>query len=169
MSTYAPLIIGTPLTWTSSGGDKVLNAASVTTGNGRAGDKSATLVDGTKGLPALLEVYVQTQVQAAPTAGLTIDVYLAFSDSATAGTNNPGSLSGADAALSNVDVLPQLVFVGSLVLSNSLGTAAQEQRFLVAPQDQYVIPVLVNNSGQTINATGTNSKVVVTPMYQQSS
>ena len=168
-NTYAPLVAGTPLVWTSSGGDKVLTFTSVVNTAGRAGDKSATLVDVTKGLPALLEIVVTTKVQSAPTKGLTVDCYVGFSSSATAGTDNPGGLSGADAALSNVDVLPQLVFVGSVVMSNSLSTGAQTARFLVAPQDAYVIPVLVNNSGQTASATGTDTKVTITPWYQQSS
>ena len=170
-NTYAPLVAGTAKKWTSSGGDHVLTGTSLASGSGRAGDKSATgdILDATKGLAALLEVWVTTKVQAAPTAGNTVDLYLSFSDSATAGTDNPGNLSGADAALGNVDLLPQMVFVGSVVMSNSAGTGAQQQRFLVQPQDQYVIPVLVNNSGQALSATGTDTAVWITPWYQQSS
>ncbi len=173
MPTYAPLVAGTPIVWTSSGGDKVLTLTSLATGSGRAGDKSATLIDGTKGMPAFLEFFVSIPVQSAPTDGLTIDLYLSFSNSATAGTNNPGGISGADAALGDTDLLAQMVFAGSVVMASSITTgsaaAPQLQRFIVVPVDAYVIPVIVNNSGQTVNATGTNSTVTMTPWYQQSS
>lgn len=170
-NTYGPLVAGTPKKWTSSGGDHVLTFTSVANAAGRAGDKCSTndILDATKGLAEVLEVFASCKVQVAPTAGLTVDVYLAFSDSSTAGTNNPGNLSGADAVLSNVDVLPLLVFVGSIVLSNSIGTGVQQARFLLQPQDQFLIPVLVNNSGQTASATGTDAFVTITPWYQQTS
>ena len=170
-NTYAPLVAGTTKKWTSTGADHVLDAHGVTNTNGRAGDKCSTndILDATKGLAALLELWVTCKVQVAPTAGTTLDVYLGFSDSGTAGTDNPGQLSGADAALSNVDVLPQLLYVGSVVMSNSLGTGVQAARFLVRPQDQFLIPVVVNNTGQTLSATGTDIAVWITPWYQQSS
>jgi len=139
-------------------------------GSARQGDKSATLVDATKGLPALLEVIVETKVQSAPTDGLTIDCFLGFSSSATAGTDNVGGLTGADGALSSPSsVTPQMVLAGSVIVSNAIGTGAQRQRFLATPLDAYVIPVFFNNSGQTVSATGTDSKVTITPLYQQSS
>jgi hypothetical protein len=170
MTTYAPLILGTPYVWTSSGGDKVITGTSLANGSARQGDKSATLVDGTKGLPALLEFVVETKVQVAPTDGNTIDFYVGFSSSGTAGTDNPGGLGGADATLASPSsVVPQLVFVGSVVMSNAVGTGVQRQRFLVAPMDAYVIPALVNSSGQTMSATGTDTKITMTPLYQQSS
>ncbi len=169
-NTYAPLIIGTPITWSSSGGTSVITGTSLASGSARQGDKSATLVDGTKGLPALLEVVVETKVGSAPTDGLTLDCYLGFSSSATAGTDNPGGLTGADGALSTpASVVPQLVFLGSVIMSNAIGTGVQRQRFLVAPQDAYVSPVLVNSTGQTMSGTGTDTKIAMTPLYQQSS
>jgi hypothetical protein len=170
-NTYAPLVAGTTVKWSSSGGNHVLTGTSLSNASGRAGDKCSTndILDATKGLAALLEIWVSTKVQSAPTAGLTLDVYLAFSDSGTAGTDNPGNLSGADAALANVDIAPQLVFVGSVVMSNNLGTGLQQQRFLVQPQDQFVIPILVNNTGQTVSSTGTDTQFWITPWYQQSS
>lgn len=172
MSTYAPLILGTPVVWTSSGGDKVLTCTSLTTGSAQQGAKSATLVDGTKGLPAFLQPEVKTtNLGAAPTDGLTIDLYLAFSSSATAATDNPGGVTGSDAAYTYTTAgVSQLVYAGSLVLSNSIGTGLQLAKLrLVAPLDAYVTPVLVNNSGQTLSATGTDTVVTLTPLYAQSS
>jgi hypothetical protein len=173
-NTYAPLVAGTPLVWTTSGGDKVITGTSLANAAARQGDKSATLVDASspaKGLPAFLEIVVETKVQSAPTDGLTVDLFLGFSNNATAGTNNPAGLTGADGTLASpASVTPQLTFVGSIICSNAIGTGIQRQdSMFVAPKDAYVIPVLVNSSGQTISATGTDTKITITPWYQQSS
>jgi hypothetical protein len=165
---YSDLVAGTAVTWTSSGGDKVLTATSLTNGSAREGDKSDTWVDGTKGLPALVEVRLETAVGSAATAGNMVELYVGESDDADAGDANPGNLTGADAGLSNPDELtPQLTFVGALVLSNARGTNVQKQRFRFKPVCAYSVPVLYNRSGQTLSGTGTNTKVVMTPYYRR--
>lgn len=165
---YSDLVAGTTITWTSSGGDKALDMSGLTDTSARQGDKSATLVDATKGMPELCEVRFETGVQAAATTGKMVELYFGQSDSATAGTANPGNLGGADAAYSNPSELaPQLTFVGALVLSNARGTNVQVQRFVFRPVCPHVMPVAYNLSGQTVNATGTNSKVVLTPYYRR--
>ena len=165
---YSDLVAGTAITWTSSGGDKALTLTSLANDAAREGDKSATWVDGTKGLPELIEVRFESQVGSAATNGKEIELYVGESDSATAGTANPGNLTGADAALSNPDELKnQLMFVGSLVLSNARGTNVQKQRLRFKPVCAYSVPVVVNKSGQTLGSTGTNHVVVMTPYYRR--
>lgn len=165
---YSDLVAGTAITWTSSGGDKVLTGTSLTDGSAREGDKSATWVDGTKGLPEIIEVRFETKVGSAATNGTQVELYVGESDSATAGTNNPGNLTGADAALSNPSELtPQLIFVGALVLSNARGTNTQKQRFRWKPLQAYTTPVVYNRSGQTLSGTGTDTVVVMTPFYRR--
>ncbi len=39
MATYAPLVQGTPLIWTGSGGDKVITGTSLTNSSARQGDR----------------------------------------------------------------------------------------------------------------------------------
>jgi hypothetical protein len=165
---YSDLVAGTAVVWTSSGGDKAWTFTSVANDAAREGAKSASWADGTKGLPELIEVLVESQVGSAATQGKEIEYYVGESDSATAGTNNPGNLTGADAALSNPDELKlQLVFLGSLVLSNARGTNVQKQRFRFKPLQAYTIPVGVNKSGQTAGSTGTNHRIVMTPFYRR--
>jgi hypothetical protein len=164
---YSDLTPGTALTWTNTGGDFALNAKALATAGVREGGKSGTLVDGTKGFPEVLEVIAETKLQAAPTAGNECPVYLAFSKSATAGAENPGGLTGADAAVGNADQLPQLVFCGSIVLSNALGTGVQRQRFEVKPKAEYVIPVFQNLSGQTTSNVDGETKIVIRPWYRR--
>jgi hypothetical protein len=167
---YSDLSPGTPLVWTSSGGDFVLTGTSLADGSARQGAKnSATLIDATKGMPEVLEVVFETKVQAAPTDGKEVELWLGWSNSLTAATNNPGGLTGADAALSSpASVKNQLSFAGSIILSNAVGTGVQRQDpFLVRPKDIALIPVVVNASGQTISATGTDTKVTITPYYRR--
>jgi hypothetical protein len=165
---YSDLVAGTPVTWTSSGGDKVLTLTSKADQNVREGDKSATWVDGTKGLPELIEVRFESQVGSAATNGKEIAVYVGESDSATAGIANPGNLTGADADVTNgTELINQLTFIGALILSNGRGTNVQKQRFRFRPVCAYTIPVIYNNSGQTLGATGTNHVLVMTPYYRR--
>lgn len=133
----------------------------------REGAKSATLIDGTKGFPEILEIVVETKVQSSPTAGLECPVYLGFSSSPTAGTANPGGLTGADAAVGNADQLPQLLFAGSLVMSNALGTGVQRTRFWIEPQAEYVIPVFQNSSGQTTSNADGETVISIRPWYRR--
>lgn len=164
---YSDLTPGTALVWKNTGGDFAMNMKALATAGVREGGKSATLVDATKGFPELLEVVVETKLQVAPTAGNQCVVYMGFSASGTAGAANPGGLTGADSAIGNADQLPQLAFVGALVLSNALGTGVQRQRFTIAPRAEYVIPVFQNSSGQTTSNVDGETVVTVRPWYRR--
>lgn len=165
---YSDLVAGTAQTWTSSGADHVLTLTSIADQAVREGDKSSTWIDGTKGLPEYLEIRFESQVGSAATNGKEIALYIGESDSATAGTANPGNLTGADATVtSGTELINQLNFVGSLVLSNARGTNVQKQRFRYKPICAYTIPVVYNNSGQTLGSTGTNHVVAITPYYRR--
>lgn len=167
-TTYSYLEAGTTITWVNSGGDKVLTLTSLADGSAREGDKSATLVDGTKGMPELLEFRLETAVGSAATNGLVVELWIGESDSATAGTNNPGNLTGADAGLSNPDELKyQLNIAGALALSNARTTSVQKQRFTYFPTCPYIVPLIVNKSGQALSGTAGNHKLVMTPYYRK--
>lgn len=164
---YSDLAPGTAVVWKNTGGDKAINLKNLATAGIREGVKSATLVDGTKGFPEFLEVVAETKLQSAPTAGLQCPVYLGFSNNSTGGTNNPGGLTGADAAVGNADQLPQLVLAGSIILSNALGTGVQRQVFWVRPLDSYVIPVFQNSSGQSTTNVDGETAITITPWYRR--
>lgn len=165
---YSYLEAGTPITWTSSGGDKVLTLTSKTAGVAREGAKSATLVDGTKGMPEVLEVRMETKVGSAAANGTSLDLYFGESDSATAGTANPGGLTGADADVASpTEKDTQLRLAGVFPMSNALGTGLQVFRTLYYPTCPYIIPFVYNGTGQTLGSTGTDHKVIVTPYYRK--
>jgi hypothetical protein len=165
---YSDLTPGTAIVWENTGGDFAMNMKALANAGIREGGKSATLVDGSKGFPEVLEIIAETKLQVAPTAGNECPIYLGFSKNATAGNENPGGLTGADAAVGNADQLPQLVFAGSIVLSNALGTGVQRQRFEVVPKAEYVIPVFQNSSGQTTSNVDSETKITIRPWYRRS-
>lgn len=165
---YSDLSAGTEITWKSSGGTKVLTLTSLTNGSAREGDKSATLVDGSKGMPELLVCRLESAVGSAATTGRGLNLYFGESDSATAGTNNPGNLTGADAGLSTpTELTPQLSYVGALVFSNTRGTNVQKAVLFYRPQSPYIIPLLHNDTGQTLSGTAGNHTLSVTPYYRR--
>ncbi len=167
-------VAGTPITWKSSTGTKVITCTSLAAAASRQGDKSPTLVVSPPGLstailPDFLQVILQLQFTSAATAGKTVDLYFGFSDSATAATDNPGGLTGVDGAGPNADVFPQLAFVGSLVASANLSTAVQLQYLTTRPLDAYFSPVIVNSTDVAFDATALHTILTVVPYYSERS
>lgn len=109
-----------------------------------------------------IEVSVETDTDA--TIGGTIDVYVGWSDSATAGTGNPAALSGTDSGYTGgtggalVDALKLLEFVGSLSLQGTEdadGVPQVGQIGIISPKARYLMIVVVNNSGAILGSGGT--------------
>jgi len=154
--------VGTAKAWKTTGGDYTISLASITTTNGRQGGKGDLGVNRAD----RWTMQVTASVGAAATAGNTIDYYWAASPASAAGTSNPGGTTGVDASfpVAVIDLLPQLIFVGSLVLSNSSGTAIQTQNMIFVPPFRYGMPVVINNSGQTLGSTATDHTVTLYPI-----
>lgn len=164
---YSDLTPGTAVTWMNLGGDKTMTLKNKANGVIQEGAKSATLVDGTKGFPEVLRITVETKLGVAPTDGNEMRLFLGFSGNSTAGTDNPGGLTGADAVVADSDQLPQLVFAGSVIVASSLGTGVQRQVLEVEPKKEYVIPVIQNSTGQTTSNVDSETKVVIQPWYRR--
>jgi hypothetical protein len=164
---YSDLTPGTAVVWMNTAGTLAMNMKNLANAGAREGVKSGTLVDGTKGFPEVLEIIAETKVGVTPTDGREFNVYLGFSSSATAATDNPGALTGADAAVADIDVLPQLVFAGAVVMAGSLTTGVQRQRFWVKPGAEYVIPVCHNDTGQTTTNVDSETKITIRPWYRR--
>lgn len=153
--------VGTPITWKASGGTYGLTLTSVTNNNGRQGAKGDLGADRAR----IWDVLFTASVGSAATAGNEIELWWAASDSATAGTDNPGGTSGTDATFNTTpdEYKLQLIFIGSLILSNNAGTAIQKQYLAFVPPCRYGMPVVVNKSGQTLGATAGDHTVTLTP------
>lgn len=145
---------GTIVTWTSSGGDEVLTLTSLANAAARQGDEH----DFGATFPQLVRIELVVDFDAAPTAGLTMDVYWASSDD---GTNYDAECTGGDAAFAAAD-LPRVKWVGSLVASND--TDPQRASWLYFLPSRYGVPVVRNASGQALTGTGTDQILTVTPI-----
>jgi hypothetical protein len=155
---------GTELTWVNTGGDFTLTLTSLANDAARQGAKG----DLTAQWAQRWAVYFQSSVGSAATNGNEIEVYWAASKNATAATENPGNTSGSDAALSNPDELKhQLIYIGSLILSNARGTNTQAQYFEFYPPTRYGMPVIVNKSGQTLGSTAGDHEFTIVPVERR--
>jgi hypothetical protein len=153
--------VGTSKTWLSSGGDYAITLTSVTNGNGRQGAKGDLGANRAR----IWDVLFTSSVGSAATAGNEIELYWAPSNSGTAGTNNPGGTSGTDATFNTTpdEYKNQLVFIGSIVLSNNAGTGIQKQWLAFSPPCRYGMPVIVNKSGQTLGSTAGDHTITLIP------
>jgi hypothetical protein len=151
--------VGTTKSWLGSGGTYAMTFAGITANNGRQGAKGDLGANRAR----IWDVLFTSAVGSAATAGNEIELWWASSDSATAGTDNPGGTSGTDATFNTTpdEYKQQLLFIGSLVLSNNAGTGIQKTWLSFVPPCRYGMPVLVNKSGQTLSATENLSGVTM--------
>lgn len=150
----------------ASGGDAAITLSSLVDTTGRQSvklDLGATRA-------AFYDVFLDVEIGATPTAGKTIDLYWAPSASGTAGTDNPGNVTGTDAAYAGYSsnltaTLPQLQYIGSGVVT-AQATATVQYMYVgrFSPAQRYGSLVYVNNSGATLHSTTTNQQVRLVPV-----
>jgi len=165
---YSYLTVGTAIEWKNTGGDKAMTLTSLANDSARQGVKSATLVDGTLGMPEVLMFYFQTAVASAATDYAPIELWISESDSATAATRNAGNASGADAAYSNPDTLRHNLFqAGEVICSNSHGTSTLGSWIPYSPVLPYLSPIVRNASGQSLSSTAADHLLRMVPLYRE--
>jgi len=149
---------GTSITWTSAGGDETLDLSSLADGGGRAGDEH----DFGATFAPRVHIQMTLDFNVAPTAGETVDVYWASSPD---GTDYDGECTGSDAAYNDENDMKRLHLVGSLICTNDTDPQRQSWTFFLPAR--YGLPVVSNQSGQALTATGTDQTVVVTPIIDE--
>lgn len=165
VNAYLKQLVGTAISWKSTGGDYALTLTSLTNSSARQGAKG----DLGSAFARRYAVLFTTAVGSAAANGLTVEVWWAASPHATAGTENPGAASGADAAFAtSAEYKLQLLFVGALNLSNNAGTSVQKQVFELSPPTRYGMPVVVNLSGQSLSGTAADHEVRIVPIEEAS-
>ena len=113
------------------------------------------------------------EMAVAPAAGAVIGRYWAASPHATPATMNPGGCSGADAAYTGTtggsldESLPQLQFIGNLVLTPDADPNLHIQVFTLFPLHRYGMPVIDNNSGQAMHSDAIECFVALTPLIDE--
>ena len=111
----------------------------------------------------------------APTAGETVDFYVSWSNSATAGTNNSGGVSGSDGLYTGYssnadDSLKQLQYLGSMVATTQATATVQIDTNIstFTPRARYGTLVVVNNSaGDNFHSDAVEMAVRMTPLVTQ--
>lgn len=103
-----------------------------------------------------------------PTAGRTIDVYIAYA-TATASANFPAAIGSADTAYTGYGTtatsLPQLEYVGSMILSANTGAQTMDIG-VITPKLQYGVFVVYNNSDIALSSA-TAATLTATPIKDQ--
>lgn len=122
----------------------------------------------TRGLRYTMKAAIEMDV--APTAGQTVDFYLGFSHSATAGLGNPGNLTGTDGAYSGysanlADSLRHLTYIGSMPMTVQIATTVQVAmvgEFMA--QERYGILVVHNDTDQAFEGDAIEMSVALIPI-----
>lgn len=166
MSSFIYRTAGTPITWKGSGGTYAITLAALANNAARQGAK------GDLGDPRAIdwELMAEIEWQSAPTAGVSVPIYWSSSPSATAGTQNSGGASGADAAYqagNEAAFVQQLELVGIFVATGNGSGTIQNMKFVFRPDHRYGMPVPYNTSGQAFATSGTNIIFTLTPLAIQ--
>lgn len=158
---------GTPIIWgenNASGVTHVLSVDGLANGSARMGAAADLGAD----FAAKYALYLLVETGTAPTAGLTVDVYLCWSyDNATW----PAKVTGSDGAytLGASDAnLRQAGNPYSLIATNDANTVLVQSPYIVYPRSRYVVPIFDNNLGQAVRdeATATNNgtRIILVPI-----
>lgn len=112
------------------------------------------------------------EMDVAPTAGNTIELYWSASESATAGTGNDGGAAGADQAYKAAEEdewKKQLTLIGVLVLTADLAPIVQIQTIngFFIPPSRYGMPVVINKGGQAFEGDAVEMFVALIPAYDK--
>jgi len=153
---------GTPIVWAASGGDYAITLASIADDAARQGVKGDLGEHFAERYAVLLEI----NLDVAPTAGETIELYWAAS---LDNTTFPGGASGTDAAYKageEDEWKKQLLLIGVLVVTNDADTVVQRQLFVFSPPARYGCPVIVNKSGQAFEGDDDSHKITFTPLIR---
>lgn len=150
---------GTATTWTSSGGDLAITLTSLANAGARMGaslDLGATRAK-------TYEIWLQIDPNASPTDGNVVSLYL--TGSADNGLWTGADATPSDAAFTVTDTLRNMIHVGDLICDAT--TDLQVQKFTVTDLPRYIAPVVWNNSGQALTATGTDQKIILYPVKDE--
>lgn len=154
--------------------DCQLDLTSLANGNGTTtGARQSTKVDLGENRARRYRCRAAFELAATPTAGYVIEVWWAPSPSATAGTANPGGVSGADSAYTgysnnNVASMKQLEHVGDFICTaQATGTVQVAEVGEFEPSERYGSLVVYDQSGAAFHSDAVESHVVFDPIVDE--
>lgn len=114
------------------------------------------------------------ELDVAPDSGETIFVYFAFSNSVTAGLDNPAEVSGADAAYTGTtgdsiaDSVKQLVGPFTYVCTSDVAPISLPMDIgVLFPTQRYVSPVVFNEAGQALEGDAVEMFLALIPIIDE--
>lgn len=113
------------------------------------------------------------ELAATPTAGDLIELYWAPSQHATAGTGNPGGVSGSDSAYSGyssnlADSVKQLILIGVFICTaQATGTVQVGEVGIFMPTERYGTLIVKNESNAAFHSDAVEGHVVFDPIVPE--
>lgn len=151
--------------------DVQITLASLANSNGTStGGRQSVKFDFGENRAEWYSVRMTTEIASTPTAGSIVEIFLAPSQSATAGVGNPGNVSGTDAAYSgyssNLDAsLAQLMRIGTgVVTSQATGTIQVMECGRFSPPERYGSLVVRNGSGAAFHSDDAEMHITLDPV-----
>ena len=147
----------------ATGADYAFSVEGLTNGAGRV---SAQIDWGAAPRPAIYEWSCEVQWQATPTQGAVLELYVAGAPDADA-TQIDGDVGNADAALGDVDMRRNLRYIGCVASENAAASEVSVASGTFEFTQRYMSIVAYNAAGATVNATDTNFRFDIIPVYWQ--
>lgn len=164
MANEAYIVTGTALSINGEvGADYAFSVEGLTNGAGRV---SAQVDLGTDPRPSDYAWSCEVQFQATPTQYATLDLYIAKAPDGDS-TQIDGDVGASDAALGDVDMRSNLQYIGSVVSENAAASEKCVASGVFFCDTRYVSIIAYNGSGATVNATDSNFRFDLTPIYFQ--
>lgn len=154
--------VGTAITFLSTGGTAVISFGGIATGAGR---QSGRADFGAWPKAGWWRWYGETQMQATPTVGKAVSLFLAPWDNDTGPADPWGDLTGTvDAAFATKNDLLNLLKVGDIVCDAATANVKFIKGGRIFIPTRYATLVMWNDMGATSHATSSNSLVRFMPM-----
>ena len=146
-----------------AGADTAWSMEGVATANGRV---SAQIDWGAAPRPDWYEWSCEVQWQATPTQGAVLELYVAGAPDGDS-TQVDGDIGTSDAALGDVDMRRNLKLIGAVVSENAAASEKCVASGTFQHTQRYMSLVGYNGAGATINATDSNFRFDIVPIYWQ--
>lgn len=146
-----------------AGADVALSMEGVASAAGRV---SAQIDWGAAPRPAIYEWSCEVQWQATPTQGGMLELYVAGAPDGDS-TQIDGDVGTTDAALGDVDMRRNLRYIGCVVSENAAASEICVASGTFEFTQRYMSIVGYNGGGSTINATDSNFRFNIVPVYWQ--
>lgn len=144
-----------------AGADVAFSVEGIANATGRV---SAQIDLGAAPRPYMFTWSCELQLQATPTQGAGLELYIAGAPDGDS-TQIDGDIGAADAALGDADMRRNLRFIGFVTSENAAASEICVKSGMFEHYDRYLSIVAYNASGAAVDATDSNFRFVLQPMY----